>query len=66
MRWVSRLSFMEIRLTSEQEAQLSQIAINCGRGTADALAQEVLSRYLEEEARFIEAVKLGEVELERG
>jgi predicted transcriptional regulator len=57
---------MEIHLTPEQETQLSQIAANRGRGNADALAQEVLTRFLEEEARFIEAVKLGEAELERG
>jgi predicted transcriptional regulator len=30
------------------------------------LAQEAISRYLAEEARFIEAVKRGEAALERG
>ena len=57
---------MVIHLTPEQEAQLSQLAANRGRRDADELAQEFLSRYLEEEARFIEAVRLGEAELERG
>jgi len=57
---------MEIHLTPEQETQLSQIAANRGRRDADALVQEVLIRFLEEEARFVEAVKLGESELERG
>jgi predicted transcriptional regulator len=32
----------------------------------DELVHEVLTRYLEEEARFIEAVKRGEDALERG
>ena len=57
---------MEIHLTPEQEMQLSQIAADRGRRDGDALAQEVLTRFLEEEARFIRAVKLGEEELERG
>jgi len=57
---------MEIHLTPEQETQLSQLAVNRGRRDGDALAQEVLTRYLEEEARFVEAMKLGEAELERG
>ena len=33
---------------------------------ASKLAQEAITRYLEEEARFLEAVKLGESQLERG
>ncbi len=56
---------MEVHLTPEQEAKLSQLATNKGRG-ADELAQAVLGYYLENETRFIEAVKLGEAELERG
>ena len=56
---------MEVPLTADQLSQLSQVAKAKGR-TADVLAQEVLARYLEEEARFVEAVKLGEAELERG
>ncbi|HEY2544635.1 MAG TPA: hypothetical protein VGI46_01070 [Candidatus Acidoferrum sp.] len=52
-------------MTADQFSQLSQVAKAKGR-TADVLAQEVLARYLEEEARFVEAVKLGEAELERG
>jgi predicted transcriptional regulator len=56
---------MEIHLTPEQEHQLSALAAHRGRD-ADTLAQEAISRYLEEEARFIEAVKLGEAALERG
>ena len=56
---------MEVPLTEDQLTQLAQIAKAKGR-TTDELAQEVLTRYLKEEARFVEAVKLGEAQLERG
>jgi predicted transcriptional regulator len=56
---------MEVHLTSEQAFKLAQLASDRGRDT-DSLAQEAISRYLEEEARFVEAVKLGESQLERG
>jgi predicted transcriptional regulator len=56
---------MEVHLSPEQEHQLSQLAIRQGRD-ADVLAQEAISQYLEEEARFNEAVKLGEEDLDRG
>lgn len=56
---------MEVPLTEDQLTQLAQVAKARGR-TTDELAQEVLTRYLEEEARFVEAVKLGEAQLERG
>ena len=56
---------MEVPLTQDQLTRLAQVAKARGR-TADELAQEVLTRYLEEEARFVEAVKLGEAQLERG
>jgi hypothetical protein len=56
---------MQINLTAEQEAQLSLIAAQEGKG-ADELAREVFSRGLAAEARFIEAVNLGEASLERG
>jgi predicted transcriptional regulator len=46
---------MEVHLTPEQQQQL-----------ADTLAQEAITRYLAEEARFVEAVKLGEEALQRG
>jgi predicted transcriptional regulator len=54
---------MEVHLTPEQQHQLAELAAQRGR---DADAQEAISRYLEEEARFIEAVKLGEAALQRG
>jgi len=56
---------MEVPLTEDQITQLAQVAKAKGR-TTDELAQEVLARYLEEEARFVEAVRLGEAQLERG
>jgi predicted transcriptional regulator len=56
---------MEVHLTPEQQHQLAELASQRGRD-ADTLAQEAISRYLSEEARFMEAVKLGEEALERG
>jgi predicted transcriptional regulator len=56
---------MELHLTGELEAKLTHSAAKQGR-KPDELVQDVLTRYLEEEARFIEAVKLGEDALERG
>jgi len=49
---------MEVRLQPEKEAQLAQIAAQRGLKT-DELAEEVLSRYLEDDKRFIEAVNIG-------
>ena len=56
---------MEVRLQPEKEAQLAQIAAQRGLKT-DELAQQVLSRYLEDDARFIEAVNLGVAAADRG
>ncbi len=56
---------MEVRLTAEQQHQLTELASHKGRET-DALVQEAIARYLAEEARFIEAVELGEAASERG
>jgi predicted transcriptional regulator len=56
---------MEIHLSPEKEACLAQIASRKGRHT-DELAQEVLERYLECEARFVEAVNLGLAAADRG
>jgi len=54
-----------VHVTLELQAKLAQLAAQQGRDTDD-LVQDVLTRYLEEEARFVEAVKLGEEALERG
>ena len=56
---------MEIRLHPEKEAQLAQIAARRGLNT-DELAQQVLSHYLEDDTRFIEAVNLGLAAAEQG
>jgi predicted transcriptional regulator len=55
---------MEVRLTTDQQAKLTQLANDKGLDV-DALAQEAIDSYLEAEFRFVEAVKLGEAELER-
>jgi predicted transcriptional regulator len=56
---------MEVRLQPEKEAQLAKIAAQRGLKTAE-LAQQVLSRYLEDDTRFIEAVNLGLAAADRG
>jgi len=56
---------MEVQFTPELEAKLARIAARQGRGM-DALVQEVLIRYLEQEARFTEAVQKGIASAERG
>ncbi len=56
---------MEVRLQPDKEAHLAQIAAQRGV-KADELAQQILSRYLEDDARFIEAVNLGLAAAERG
>lgn len=56
---------MEVHLTPEQEAELSELATRKGRD-ADTLAQEVLGFYLKHEARFVEAVKRGIASADRG
>ena len=56
---------MEVHLNPEQPSKLAQLASD-RRRDADSLAQEAITRYLEEEARFLEAVKLGETQTERG
>jgi predicted transcriptional regulator len=49
---------MEVSLTPEQQAHLAELATRKGCSTNE-LVQEALTRYLDEEARFAEAVKLG-------
>lgn len=57
---------MEVHLSPDQASKLAQLASERGRD-ADALAQEAIGRYLEEEeARFVQAVKFGESQLEQG
>ncbi len=56
---------MEVRLQPEKEAQLAQIAAQRGLNP-DELVREVVSRYLEDDKHFIEAVNLGLAAAERG
>jgi predicted transcriptional regulator len=56
---------MEVHFTPEQEAQLAQIAAKAGTN-AEHLVKDAALRLLEEDARFVEAVKRGEDALQRG
>jgi predicted transcriptional regulator len=56
---------MELHLTGELEAKLAHSAAKQGRNP-DELVLDVLTRYFEEEARFVEAVNRGDAALERG
>jgi len=56
---------MEVHVTGELEAKLAQSAELQGC-SPDQLVEDALTRYFEEQARFIEAVKRGEESLGRG
>jgi hypothetical protein len=56
---------MEVQFTAEQEAQLAQLATKAGTDAAH-LVKDAALRLLEEDARFVEAVKRGEEALSRG
>jgi predicted transcriptional regulator len=56
---------MELHVSSELGAKLARSAARQGRNP-DELAQEVLSRYFEQENRGAEAVKPGEEAPDRG
>jgi len=56
---------MEVRISPEQEARLAEIAAKSGTN-APALAKDVLTRFLDDEARFIAAVEKGLAAAERG
>lgn len=56
---------MEVQLTPELQAKLAHSAAQQGRG-ADELVQDILTRYLEDEARFLEGVERGIQAAERG
>lgn len=56
---------MEVQLTAELESRLLALAARDGRLPAD-LAREAIARYLDEEARFAEAVALGIAAADRG
>jgi predicted transcriptional regulator len=56
---------MEVHFNSNLEARLTQRATQQGR-KPDEFVQDVVARYLDEEDRFVQAVKRGEYALERG
>ena len=56
---------MEVHFTPELEAKLAHSAASQGRNP-DELVQDVVTRYFDEEVRFVEAVKRGEVALQQG
>jgi predicted transcriptional regulator len=56
---------MELHVTGELEAKITESAAQQGR-RPEELVQDLLTRYFEEEARFIEAVNRGEEALHRG
>ena len=56
---------MDVHVTGELEAKLTHSAARQGRNP-DELVQDVLTRYFDEEIRFVEAVKRGEDALQRG
>ncbi|MGA2736381.1 MAG: hypothetical protein ABSG65_02900 [Bryobacteraceae bacterium] len=56
---------MEVHVTGELEAKLAASAALQGC-SPDQLVVHALTRYFEEEARFVEAVKRGEGAFQRG
>jgi predicted transcriptional regulator len=56
---------MEVHFTPELEAKLAQSAAQQGR-SSDELVRQVVSRYFDEEGRFVDAVKRGEEALLNG
>ncbi len=56
---------MELHLTREQQAQLTQLAQKSGTIPGE-LATRVVARYLKEESRFLAAVQKGIDAAERG
>ena len=55
---------MEVRLTPEQEAQLSEIAKHAGTDT-ERLVKDAVARLLEQDARFRAAVREGMAQADR-
>jgi predicted transcriptional regulator len=56
---------MEVRFTTEQQAQLAQIASRSGTDP-ERLVKDAALRLLEEEARFRDAVREGIAQADRG
>ncbi len=56
---------MEVHSTPDQQAQLAQMATKAGTDP-ERLVTDVVTRYLDEKARFIEAVEKGIAAAARG
>ncbi len=56
---------MNISLVPEQEARIAELAARDGR-SADEIVREAIDRYLEDDARFVEAVMQGLASLDSG
>ena len=56
---------MEVHLSPEQQAQLAQIASKAGTAP-ERLVTKVVARYLNEDARFLEAIEKGISAADRG
>ncbi|MDP8980042.1 MAG: hypothetical protein M3O35_05555 [Acidobacteriota bacterium] len=56
---------MEVSLTPEQHARLTQLAKRVGKN-AEQVIRDAVDRRLEDEARFDEAVRQGFASLDRG
>ena len=56
---------MEVQFTTEQQAQLAQIASRAGTAP-ERLVTNVVARYLDEESRFLAAVEKGLTAADRG
>jgi predicted transcriptional regulator len=56
---------MEVHLSDEQEARLAEIAARSG-SSAGALVQDAVTRYLDDDGHFVDAVLKGLASLDRG
>ena len=64
MNWVT-LKPMEVHFTPEQQARLAQIATQSGT-LPEHLVTHVVTRFLDQEARFLAAVEKGITAADRG
>ena len=62
---VATFDFMEVHLTPEEKARVAELAARNGR-SAEEVVHEALTRYLADEARFAEAIRLGLAAADKG
>jgi predicted transcriptional regulator len=66
LRWFSFiLEGMEVHFSPDIETRLQQVASANGKD-AEQLVKDTVARMLEDQDRFVEAVKRGEAALDRG